>query len=103
MRKETGVLNHITDSTPEFDEVPGGGGDTLDRHLAGAWQEQTIHHSQGSGLSRPAAPQQHQCLAGFDIEAEVVQNISLTEASRDLPERDQRTHAPLVHMSLKYS
>ena len=103
MRKEARILDHVTDPTPQPDQVPGGGGYTLDRDLAGARQEQAVHHFQGGGLARPATTQEHQSLAGLHIETEIVQNIFLTEASRNLSEGDKRTHAPLVHMTLKYS
>jgi len=81
MRKQACILNHVADSTPQLDQVPGGCGCTLDRDLAGTRQEQAIHHLQGGGLAGPTTPQEHQRLAGFDIETEIVQNIFLTDAS----------------------
>jgi hypothetical protein len=103
MRKETCILNHVPDPTPQPDQVPGGRGYTLDQDSTGTRQEQAIHHFQGGGLARAATTQEHQRLAGFDIETEIVQNIFLTDASRNLSEGDKRTHAPLIHMTLKYS
>ena len=96
MRKEARILNHVSDSTPQPDQVPGGRGYPLDQDLAGARQEQAIHHFQGGGLAGPAPTQEHQGLAGFDIETEIVQNFFLTDASRHLSEGDKRTHAPLI-------
>ncbi len=103
MRKEACILNHVPGPTPQPDQVPGGRGYTLDQDSTGAWQDQAIHHFQGGGLARAATTQEHQGLAGFDVETEIVQDIFLTEASRNLSERDKRIHAPLIHMILKYS
>src|SRR2546425_8402614 len=81
MRKEARILDHVPDPTPEPDQIPGGRGYTLDQDSAGAWQEQAIHHFQGGGLARAATTQEHEGLAGFDVETKIVQNIFLTDAS----------------------
>ena len=57
-----------------------------------AWQEQAIHHFQGGGLARATTAQEYQGFSGFDIETEIVQDIFLTDAGRNLSEGDKRTH-----------
>src|SRR6266852_1029048 len=74
MRKEARILDHVPDPTPEPDQIPGGRGYTLDQDITGAWQE-------------------HQGFSSFDIETEIVENIFLTDAGRNLSEGDKRTHA----------
>ena len=103
MRKEARILNHVPDPTPQPDQVPGGRGHTLDRDFTGTRQEQAIHHFQGGGLARPATTQEHQGFSGFHIEAEIIKNIFLADASGNLSEGDKRTHAPLIPLNLKHS
>ena len=105
MRKEACILDHVADSTPQPDQVPGGRGNTLDRDLAGAWQEQAIHHFQGGGLARPATTQEHQGLAGIHIETEIVQNSLSDRCEPKLDERRpedsraSRSHDPQVFVN----
>ena len=96
MRKEARILDDIPDPTSQSDQVPGSRGYAFDRDIAGAWQEQAIHHFQGGGLARAATAQEHQGFSGFDVETEIVQNIFLTDASRNVSKGDKRTHAPLT-------
>src|SRR5467141_1198390 len=93
MRKEARILDHVPDPTPQPDQIPGGRGYTLDQDITGAWQEQAIHHFQGGSLARATTTQEHQGFSSFDIETEIVENIFLTDASRNLSEGDKRTHA----------
>ena len=98
MRKEARILDHVPDPTPQPDQVPGGRGCTLDQDGTGAWQEQAVHHFQGGGLARPAAAQEDQGFPGFDIEIEIVKDIFLTDANRNLSEGDKRTHELMVNL-----
>src|SRR4029077_13759771 len=93
MRKEARILDHVPDPTPQPDQIPGGRGYPLDQDVAGTWQVQAIHHFQGGSLARPTSTQKHHSFSGFDIETEIVQNIFLTDASRNLLEGDKRLHA----------
>ena len=92
MRKEARILDHVPDPTPQPDQVPGGRRYTLDQDVTGAWQKQAIHHLQGGGLARATTTQEHQGFSGFDIETEIVQDIFLTDASRNLSEGNKGTH-----------
>ena len=103
MRKEARILDHVPDPTPQSDQIPGGRGYPLDQDITGTWQEQAIHHFQGGRLARPTPTQEHQSFSGFDIETEIVQNIFLTDAGRNLSEGDKWTHVSIIHMTLKYS
>ena len=49
-------------------------------------KSRAVHHFQRGGLAGPAPAEEHQRLAGFHIETEIVENDFLTEASRHFPE-----------------
>jgi hypothetical protein len=102
MRKEARILDHIPNPTPQPDQVPSGRRSILNQDVTGAWQEQPVHHFQGGGLARATPTQEHQGFSGFDIETEVVQDVFLTDASRNLSEGHKRRPSPSSLLA-KYS
>ncbi len=73
MRKQSGLLNHVTDVAAERDGVPVERGAALDEHLAVGWLGEAVDELERRGFSRAAAAEKNQGLAAPHREAHVLQ------------------------------
>src|SRR6202008_659045 len=84
MRKESHLLNHVADGSPEANRVPVAGVATLHADVTRVGQQQLIDELEDSSLAGAARPDERHGFAGFDSEAESIENSRLA----GIPERD---------------
>src|SRR5271154_4245897 len=68
MRKQTNLLNDITNAAAQLDNIGVGRGYSIHAHLTAARGQQPIDQFQRCGFSRSAAPEQYKSLAALHLQ-----------------------------------
>ena len=78
-----------------------GGRPPFDQNFARAGEQQAVYHFERGGFAGAAAAQQHQRLASFNAEAQLIENELPARAEGDLPELDRCHQRAVQRLSAK--
>jgi hypothetical protein len=82
MRKQSDLLNDVADATLQPHGVPAASGPAIDQHIAGAGEEQAIHHFERGGFAGTAAAEQDQRASFADLKVQPLEHIAVADVGK---------------------